>query len=385
MKIYGQGTFQTLYEMPLEVNWALTDMCNYRCSYCFGQKPIDPDRFSTWEQIERAVEAIAALNRPHYTVTLTGGEPTIHPYFFETLQLFHEKLEERLDFVTIISNGSRNKKLYEHIAEISGSLDLVMNISIHTDHARLPHIEELVRLLSDRTQLRFSLMYNPARREYAQEIFERLVELRRDYPFWLHAVTLREPPSFDRADSRYTAEDFRWIEEANSRFTAAARESARKKKWKNHYDYYYKVAEDGEIRTLTQYNIDANLINGLHCFTGMECVFGLSVLNIKYDGRCYGAVCQAEQPSANVFAGNPLLEESWIHAVKCPYQNCGCSTNHKIPKFADEDEARHFVECCRRKQSELTEAVGADTAERTEHDGTAHRPGYGLLQRIFGR
>ena len=66
LRIRKQGTLQTLTQFPLKVNWSLTDMCNYSCSYCFGQLPIDRNRFSSLDQLRKAVSHIADANRDYY-------------------------------------------------------------------------------------------------------------------------------------------------------------------------------------------------------------------------------------------------------------------------------------------------------------------------------
>lgn len=35
MKILRTGGRECFADLPLEVNWVLTNKCNYRCSYCF--------------------------------------------------------------------------------------------------------------------------------------------------------------------------------------------------------------------------------------------------------------------------------------------------------------------------------------------------------------
>ena len=49
MKILKQGARECFEDLPLEVNWGLTEKCNYRCSYCFiyGKgKPTPPHTIS---------------------------------------------------------------------------------------------------------------------------------------------------------------------------------------------------------------------------------------------------------------------------------------------------------------------------------------------------
>ena len=61
---------------------SLTDVCNFRCTYCLPQgylKPASRPQTLTPDEIERAVAAFARLGL--WKVRLTGGEPTIRADF----------------------------------------------------------------------------------------------------------------------------------------------------------------------------------------------------------------------------------------------------------------------------------------------------------------
>ena len=165
MKIIKTGAEEAFKDLPLAIEWHLTYNCNYRCSYCFiyrkGNIPQTP--FSTLEQIKTAVDNIVSLNRPYYDIGLSGGEPTIHPHMFDIVELFHKKLGNRLNSISIVTNGSRNAALYEKLAGIAKYINFLMNVSIHTDHVEMDHILELIEKLSHDVKMHFVLMFNPAR------------------------------------------------------------------------------------------------------------------------------------------------------------------------------------------------------------------------------
>ncbi len=348
VKIYRQGTFESFYDMPLEVNWPLTDMCNYRCSYCFGQHPVDKTRFSDLKQIENAVANISKISRGRIMVTLAGGEPTIHPHFLDLLYLLREKLQERLKGILIISNGSNSGEFYEKIADFSKDVNIKQEISIHTEFVKIQHIVELIKMLSRRINLEFPLMFNPEKKELVYDLYDKLLELRKQYPFHIIVQTLRQPPKFDVLDYRYTEEDFLWQREAQERFEEASRTGAEnvcRARWESGFpkNFFWDVFDGSERRIVTELDRNKAFQMGYLKFKDMYCVQGSSVLSIGWDGSLRRSHCGVENAVLNIYEDISSEEMNRAYVLKCPYENCGCGTNHPIPKFLDEEEALSFV------------------------------------------
>lgn len=76
------------YETPVEMVLVLTNQCNFRCIYCYnssGKGDVESElSINQWlELIEQAADMGIVK------CTLTGGEPMLHPYFFEILQALY--------------------------------------------------------------------------------------------------------------------------------------------------------------------------------------------------------------------------------------------------------------------------------------------------------
>lgn len=367
MKILRSGGQQCFYDLPLLVSWYLTSKCNYRCSYCFiyGEgRPAPPTApFSTLEQIKTTADNVASLNRPLYMLQLIGGEPTIHPHIVDIISTFHEKLGERLDSVQIVTNGSRNVNLYKKISELAKVINFQLNISLHTDHVEMPHILGLMENLSRNVNFRFHLMLNPAKRERAHEIYEAMCEYRKKFFFTMNIDILRAPPKYDSIDPRHTPEDFAWQKQATKQFNDLAKSSGCKPPVKKitPYTYAYSnpiihdIEQDGKIKTVVAGNRSVELAEGLANFKEMYCIANSNVLRIDADGRFHGMICAADPYIGNIFEENVFstLQDKLIHAVKCPYKNCGCIGNHIIPKFAAEEDSDKYIAFAKNKQAAL--------------------------------
>lgn len=358
MKILKTGGIKCFEDLPIQINWNLTQRCNYHCSYCFYYGKSTPPQlpFSTLEQMRIAVDNIASLNRPWYDVFLSGGEPTIHPHIFDLIYMLHEKLGERLNRLSIITNGSRNKSLYGRIIDVAKYTKLNLKISIHTDHVKMDHILELIENLSADIDISFSLMFNPDKREFVHEIYDTMFEYRKKYQFSMNVVTIRDR---DIVDPRYTQEDFDWQKQAIKKFNDLAKSvSAQfppRKKAKNSDSVVRIIEDNGEIKTVKSVNRTVELASGLFRFKGMYCISHAVLLRVFENGDCKGMVCPNDKNDCNIFNEGSLMayQDKLIHFVRCNQRNCGCAANDPIPKFALEEDAKKYVEFAQKRQAEL--------------------------------
>ncbi len=87
------------------LNWAITGKCNFNCRHCFMAADNAPmmEEFS-WEECMALLDQAEACGIQ--TVTLTGGEPMLHPRFMDLLgeiarrRMWLEKLHTNGSFVT---------------------------------------------------------------------------------------------------------------------------------------------------------------------------------------------------------------------------------------------------------------------------------------------
>lgn len=364
MKIFRAGSHEALYDMPIEINWDLTRRCNYRCSYCFiygrGKTPPPQLPFSTLAQLKAAVDNIASLNRPWYNVTFSGGEPTIHPHLIDLIHLFHEKLQERLNHLVIISNGSRNENVYKKLAELSKSINLELLISIHTDHVDMAHILELIENLSHNIAIHFALMFNPAKREEVHLIYDIMYEYRKKFPFGMGIDILRDG---DHIDPRYTQEDFAWQKTATEKFAAleagVAINFPPAKQPEHKLRLFHDLEIDGERKIIETTNFDPNYTNGLADFRGMYCIANTTNLRIEETGLCRGLICYLPPNTCNIYEKGSLkaARKDLIRAVICSRKLCGCENANFVPKFSSRLEAARFIKIVDDKQQALFDAA----------------------------
>lgn len=94
----------------------VTDRCNLTCPTCYAMSSPHYGRHRTLEEIEQMLDIIVENEGQPDVVQLSGGEPTIHPRFFEILDIAKRKPIRHL---MINTNGVRIAKDKEFTARLA--------------------------------------------------------------------------------------------------------------------------------------------------------------------------------------------------------------------------------------------------------------------------
>lgn len=82
----------------------VTDRCNLHCPICYADSSPKRESFRSLEQIERMLDAVVANEGEPDIVQISGGEPTLHPHFFEILDMAKSR---PIKHVMVNTNGVR--------------------------------------------------------------------------------------------------------------------------------------------------------------------------------------------------------------------------------------------------------------------------------------
>jgi len=85
----------------------VTDRCNLACPTCYAESSPHQGRHRTLEEIEMMLDLVVANEGEPDVVQISGGEPTIHPQFFEILDIAKTKPIRHL---MVNTNGIRIAK-----------------------------------------------------------------------------------------------------------------------------------------------------------------------------------------------------------------------------------------------------------------------------------
>lgn len=134
MKYLKPANFTELWKkaienkVPLKVDIELTNMCNLKCKYCYVDfnKPIEIKNID----YKKTIELLDELREMGTLfITITGGEPTLHPQFKDIL---NHALKNKF-YVRILTNGSAlSEDDIKGLNEISKNGLLSIDISMHS-------------------------------------------------------------------------------------------------------------------------------------------------------------------------------------------------------------------------------------------------------------
>ena len=92
--------------VPDRITILLTHRCDLSCEFCFDASQVmraSPAADVSLEAVDRLLELLRESRVPRFNVSLSGGEPTLHPHFLEILA----RVTEAGFSATILSNGQR--------------------------------------------------------------------------------------------------------------------------------------------------------------------------------------------------------------------------------------------------------------------------------------
>ncbi|TKK68597.1 radical SAM protein [Ilyomonas limi] len=95
----------------------ITDRCNLACPACYAMSSPHYGRHRTIEEIERMLDIVVANEGAPDVVQISGGEPTIHPNFFEILDIAKRKPIKHL---MVNTNGIRIARDVEFAKRLAG-------------------------------------------------------------------------------------------------------------------------------------------------------------------------------------------------------------------------------------------------------------------------
>lgn len=82
----------------------ITDVCNLQCPICYAESSPKRTTWRTVEHVEMMLDAVVKNEKNPDVVQISGGEPTLHPHFFDILNIAKQK---PIKHIMINTNGLR--------------------------------------------------------------------------------------------------------------------------------------------------------------------------------------------------------------------------------------------------------------------------------------
>jgi uncharacterized radical SAM superfamily Fe-S cluster-containing enzyme len=104
----------------------ITDACNLRCPVCYARSGPERQTHRSLEQVEAMLDAVVANELEPDIVQISGGEPTIHPQFFEILDAAKRRPIRHLMVNTNGVRIARDRDFAERLASYMPAFELYL-------------------------------------------------------------------------------------------------------------------------------------------------------------------------------------------------------------------------------------------------------------------
>jgi len=104
----------------------VTDRCNLSCPTCYAMSSPSYGRHRTLEEIEQMLDTIVANEGKPDVVQISGGEPTVHPQFFEILDIAKTKPIKHLMLNTNGIRIAKDEKFAERLASYAPDFEIYL-------------------------------------------------------------------------------------------------------------------------------------------------------------------------------------------------------------------------------------------------------------------
>lgn len=316
---------KTDYGNKLDMEIMLSNLCNYKCSYCF---PGSNEGDIGWpsENFDLMLQNILNLinfykvqhDKKLFDIKIVGGEPTL----WSKLPIFLKSIKDNADTIIRIStNASKSIRYWKKNAEL---FDKII-ISVHNEHANLDHIIEVANTIYnlESVNLYVLVLMDPYNWEMSVKNYEYLLN---NSKTWHISVT---PVSFN-GKTIYTQSQIDYLKSIEKRRHIQPN-NLDKSLGKTEF-----ITEDGLIDT-NQFEI---ITNNLNSFKGYSCNIGLDRIYISKEGDIKGA-CGQNFSNQNLNIYDEDLIKKLINPFKpsiCQVDRCSCSSEILISKKVTENE-----------------------------------------------
>ena len=282
----------------VHVEWNLGKRCNLDCTYCPAEIHDNFSPHTNIKVLKDAVDALAEIDKP-VRLSFTGGEPCVHPNIEELL----EHASQRLDWVTVTTNGTRKFKFYAELP-----VNYIV-FSLHFEDVQWAKQVDTITLFAQMNEMKnnfdfhVNVMAHHKHMLKVKQAVDRFAGHNIKYAIRRIRWTEGDHDVFD--DMRYDGKDLEWILKQNA--TAEPN-----------------VLVDGEM-------MHANDVikQNLNKFKGWSCNAGIESLMINWDGEVHRATCRVGGSLGNIYDGSFEPPEK---PIICTRNFCTCAADIPLTK-----------------------------------------------------
>lgn len=290
------------HQDQIKVEWNIGKRCNLDCSYCPASIHDSYSPHTDINILESTVDKLCDLGKP-LRISLTGGEPCVHPDIEDLLEYFKRK---GIFWVNLTTNGTRTARWY--LEQEMYFNHLVFSLHFEKDWAR---VLQTINQFYDNTERDFfvNVMAHHGYMDSVRKVVKEFEE--KGIKFAVRRIRWTEGDHNVFDDMRYDGKDLEWILSKD----ATAKPNCR--------------VDNEQI-------IHANDIikKNLNQFKGWTCNAGLESLMINWDGEVHRATCRVGGSLGNIYQGTFVAPSN---PVICTRDWCTCAADIPLTKFLSKE------------------------------------------------
>jgi MoaA/NifB/PqqE/SkfB family radical SAM enzyme len=290
------------HQDSIHVEWNLGKRCNYDCSYCPSAIHDNYSPHTDINILEKAVDSLCEIGKP-IRISLTGGEPCVHPEIEDLLDYFKRK---EISWVNITTNGTRGYRWYLNNEMYFNHLVF----SLHFEQNDWHRIFDTIMKFYDSTERDFfvNVMAHHDYIPQVKTVVKKFKDLGIRYAVRRIRWTEGDHNIFD--DMRYDGNDLEWLisQEATANPNC--------------------IIDNDDTKIIHANDIIKKKMNN---FKGWTCNIGLESLMINWDGEVHRATCRVGGSLGNIYNGTFVIPDS---PVVCSRDWCTCAADIPITKQA---------------------------------------------------
>jgi MoaA/NifB/PqqE/SkfB family radical SAM enzyme len=286
----------------VKVEWNLGKRCNLDCSYCPAEIHDNHSEHTDIEILKRTVDTLSTI--PNVRISLTGGEPCVHPRIEQLLQ--HAK--NKISWINVTTNGTRTVEFYQNILE-NYINHIVFSVHFESDWLKVINTIIKVYAQSANKNVLVHMMMLPGRLKDVKDACKALLD----------------------AGIRYALRPIRWTK-THDDFEDMIHYSEEEKEFlavSNHTP-----PKNTLIDNTVECNVNDLLINKTNQFQGWSCMAGVESLMINWDGEVHRATCRVGGSLGNIYQDTFIKPTT---SVDCSRKWCTCAADINITKLNNAD------------------------------------------------
>lgn len=318
IKMVRSGSLHLFRQQTMQrtVAFNITNACNYSCRYCVQDQQDFQVSHLPLEFITQVIDACADYGRVT-ALNFSGGEPTVHPRFYDILSYARSKGAWSLQCTT---NGSEGKEYFKKARAIDSNLR--HGVSIHFDHYHPGKVAEMIEqlaLFSSRQTL--LILFMPGKAEDVKNI----VNLAKSTENIDITITSIFSSTGEKPFYHYDCEDIEFIKNIMG-----------EKLRSNFADF---IDETGSIyRVFGSPNSFLQNNNIFRHFTGMQCTTCTRNNKVR-SGKLWPLLCDFYRFEEDIKPHSFFRHEH----LKCNTSFCVCNGHTLHPKFSETKWAPVFM------------------------------------------